>query len=112
MSELAKVIAVDFDGTLHSGEWPEIGPARDIVLCRALHEQNNGAKLILWTCRAGAQLAEAVAWCRERGLEFDAVNENLPEHVALFGGDTRKVFAHEYWEDKALCVRALEGGKI
>jgi hypothetical protein len=32
---------------------------------------------------------------------FDAINENLPVNVAAFGNDCRKIFADEYWDDKA-----------
>ena len=38
------------------------------------------------------------------GVEFDAVNENLPEVIERMGGDTRKVFANEYWDDRAVRV--------
>ena len=31
---------------------------------------------------------------------FDAVNENLPEAIEMFGDDSRKIFAHEYIDDK------------
>ena len=61
-----------------------------------------GAKLILWTNRQGERLDEALKWCAVRGLAFDAVNENLPEVVRAFGGDTRKIYADEYLDDKAL----------
>ncbi len=47
-------------------------------------------------------LREAVAWCRERGLEFDAVNENLADRAALYGGDPRKISADLYLDDKGL----------
>jgi hypothetical protein len=64
-------------------------------------EQRNGAKLILWTCRTGALLDAAVSWCKDEGLTFDAVNENLPEIIEAFGSDTRKIFANEYIDDLA-----------
>lgn len=96
------IIAVDFDGTLCENAWPEIGPARAGVIDYVLGEQMTGAKLILWTCRKGERLQEAVKWCAARGLAFDAVNENLPEIVERFGGDCRKIFADEYLEDKAV----------
>ena len=35
------------------------------------------------------------------GLEFDAVNENLPEINELFGGDCRKIYADVYLDDKS-----------
>ena len=86
-----RIIAVDFDGTLHTGTWPEIGDVNMTVFNFCRNEQLNGARLILWTNRAGEQLEDAVAWCKERGLEFDAVNENLPELIELYGNDCRKI---------------------
>lgn len=99
---MRRVIAIDFDGTLCTDRWPEIGEEIHPVVELAKLERKNGAALILWTCRCGELLDAAVAWCRERGLEFDAVNENLPERVAVYGSESRKIFADEYWEDKAL----------
>lgn len=102
------IIAVDFDGTLCENAWPGIGPARAGVIDYVLGQQATGAKIILWTNRRGEKLAEAVKWCAARGLAFDAVNENLPEIVERFGGDTRKVFAHEYLDDKAVRPESVE----
>lgn len=96
------IIAVDFDGTLCSNAWPGIGAPRKGVIEYVKHQRQNGAKLILWTNRVGEKLDAAVAWCREHGLEFDAVNENLPDIVEQFGGDCRKVFADVYLDDKAM----------
>lgn len=95
------VIAVDFDGVLCEDQWPQIGPEKKDIIELAKFRKQAGAALILWTCRCGEQLDEAVAWCRERGLEFDAVNENLPERVAFYGSESRKISADEYWDDKA-----------
>jgi len=95
------VIAVDFDGVLCENQWPQIGPEKKGNIELAKYRKQAGAALILWTCRCGEQLDEAVAWCRERGLEFDAVNENLPERVAFYGSESRKISADEYWDDKA-----------
>ena len=105
---MRKIIAIDFDGTLCENAWPEIGVAHDDIIEFAKYERKNGAALILWTCRCGEMLDAAVEWCRERGLEFDAVNENLPERVALYGNDCRKVSADEYWEDKAKIPQYVE----
>lgn len=96
----SKIIAVDFDGTLCENRWPEIGEPKFGTIMYLKKEKKNGARLILWTCRVGEMLENAVAWCTEHGLEFDAVNENLPEIVKLFGSDTRKIFANEYLDDR------------
>ena len=73
------VFAVDFDGTLSFGQWPEVGAANEGLIDFLKKRKNQGDKLILWTCREGETLDKAVAWCHEHGLEFDAVNDNLPE---------------------------------
>ena len=91
-----RIIAVDFDGTLHTGTWPEIGEVNTTVFNFCRNEQLNGSRLILWTNRTGKQLEDAVAWCKERGLEFDTVNENLPELIELYGNDCRKINADIY----------------
>ena len=101
MESMRKIIAVDFDGVLCEDQWPEIGPEKKDNIELAKFWKQAGAALILWTCRCGEQLDEAVSWCRERGLEFDAVNENLPERVAFYGSESRKISADEYWDDKA-----------
>ena len=36
-------------------------------------------RLILWSVREGQLLEDAVNWCRERGVEFYAVNRDYPE---------------------------------
>ena len=101
-----KIIAVDFDGTLCENKWPEIGEA-NLKLIWNLTEQKEkyGAKIILWTCRTGEKLEEAIRFCEERGLRFDAVNENLPEVIEWMGGDTRKIYANEYLDDRAVAIR-------
>lgn len=97
-----KVIAVDFDGTLCKDQWPAIGRANRKLINDLIAARKAGDRVILWTCRSGALLEEAVAWCGSRGLTFDAVNENLKENIEKYGGDTRKVFADVYIDDKNL----------
>ena len=61
-----------------------------------------GNKLILWTSRDGELLEDALAFCRERGLEFYAVNSNYPPG-ALFSrqaGRSCKVVADLYIDDR------------
>lgn len=96
------IFAVDFDGVLCHDEWPKIGEPMEynIECIKALRSFGN--KVILWTCRSGLRLDQAIEWCRVRGLEFDAVNENLIEAVVAFGGDTRKIYADYYIDDRAI----------
>ena len=102
MRELPYIIAVDFDGTLVEDKFPEIGEPikKNWELLRKA--QQGGAKIILWTSRDNERLDDAVKFCNERELYFDAINENLAECRVLFNNDTRKVYANEYWDDKAV----------
>ena len=93
------IYAVDFDGTLCKSAWPDIGEPNTRVIELFKLARSEGLKLILWTCREGQMLDDAVAWCKERGLEFDAVNANLPERIALYGTDPRKIGADYYCDD-------------
>lgn len=94
------IVAVDFDGTLCEDKWPEIGDARESLIWHLRCRQARGDKIILWTCRTGDKLREAVEWCSLYGLIFDAINENLPEVIEFCGGDSRKIYADEYIDDK------------
>lgn len=96
-----KIIAVDFDGTLYTDNYPYIGDPiwRTINYCKK--EKEHGAIIILWTCRNGSDLTEAVELCKIVGLTFDYVNENAKEI------DSRKIYADEYIDDKAINVNDL-----
>lgn len=95
-----KVIAIDFDGTLWETDWPRLVRPIVPVIEMAKARKAAGDKLILWTCREGAELEAAIEACREQGLKFDAINDNLPEAKAEWGNNPRKVAADEYWDDK------------
>lgn len=100
-SSLPKIIAVDFDGVLSDGIFPEVGQL-DLGLIEILKTvQSEGVKLILWTCRNGEVLQTALDHLRPH-ITFDAVNTNIAEVIELCGGDTRKVYADIYLDDKAL----------
>jgi histidinol phosphatase-like enzyme len=84
---MSEVVLIDFDGTVVEHCFPRIGeplPGAFEVL-KELKEA--GYKLILWTCREDfghninqQYLKEAIEFCRENGVEFDAVNETLEEY--------------------------------
>lgn len=103
-----KIIAVDFDGTLSLGvTYPNIGIPNKKLISWLNEQAKNGAALILWTCRNGEHLKKAVEFCKLNGLIFDAINENLPEHIRLYGRDTRKIYATMYIDDKNYFIKDL-----
>lgn len=98
-----KVVAVDFDGTICENAYPSIGrPNRPLIEALKFIREKEIADVILYTCRTGVHLEEAIEFCIYYGLEFDAVNQNLPRIIDRFGGDTRKIFADLYIDDKTM----------
>lgn len=99
-----KIIGVDFDNTLSKtrGIYPRTGEPIQEILDYVLEEQKNGAYLILITMREDMALEEALAWCEDHGLKFDAVNDNLPHMKDFFRNNPRKIFCNEYIDDMNL----------
>lgn len=100
-----QIFAVDFDGTLSFGQWPGVGPANKMLFYFLKERKEKGDKIILWTCREGKCLEDAVRWCKEYGLDFDAVNANIPEKIAEYGVDSRKISCDYYIDDRAVSVQ-------
>ena len=94
------IYAIDFDNTLAITRFPEIVAPNKKMVAFAKAVKAQGHQIILWTSRAGADLENAVEWCRLQGLVFDAVNEPLPEQIKRWGNDTRKIYADYYIDDK------------
>jgi len=87
------ILAVDFDGTLFSGQYPKTEEPKWDIINKVKEFKENGAEIILWTCRSGSRgLQEAVDKSREVGLEFDAVNDNT-ESLKKYMRETNRIFA-------------------
>lgn len=95
-------IAVDFDGTIVEHKYPEIGKEKAFAIETLKDLQAEGHKLILWTSREGKLLEDAVAFCKERGLTFYAVNSQYPEKYMFKKSEGRKVVADLYIDDRNL----------
>ena len=91
-------IAVDFDGTLADTDATKIYSPNTKLINYLITRKKKGDKVILWTCREGSRLNQAIEWCKEQGLEFDSVNDNLPG-LKIFGLNPRKVAADLYIDD-------------
>jgi len=91
-------VAVDFDGTCVTHEYPRIGRAvgAEPVLDELVKQ---GARLILWTMRSGQELADAVCWFEERNIPLWGINEN-PEQKTWT--ESPKAYAQLYIDDAAL----------
>lgn len=98
-------IAVDFDGTIVEHRYPEIGeelPFATETLKMLIKDHH---RLILWSVREGKLLDDAINWCRERGVEFYAVNRDYPEETT----DNNQHFSRKLKVDVWIDDRNLGG---
>jgi hypothetical protein len=96
------IIAVDFDGTLHTGKWPNIGAPAPYCIDYMQKLHDDGHYIIIWTCRCGDLLIEAINWMLDKDIPFDRINDNIPSQSILYGSNARKVHAHLYIDDKQI----------
>jgi len=107
-------IAVDFDGTMVTHEFPGVG--RDIGAVPWLKKINElGGLIILWTMRSDDPeknryvLTDAVNWCKTNGIELYGINKNPDQDWS----SSPKSYAHYYVDDAAvgcpLVVSKIEG---
>ena len=116
-------IAVDFDGTICNGGWPDIkkGRPNKVVLDWLKARQKKGDKIILWTCREnyggkdfpdGEYRNEAVQFCTRHQLFFANVNSNVVKDADPSGWYTetgwemmnfgRKIRCDFYLDDRSV----------
>lgn len=96
------IIAIDFDGTIVENNYPDIGAPRLPVINAIKTLQSQGHEFILWTCRAGEQLDQAIQFLEQQGLHFTKVNQDSDYHLNMFEGRPRKIGADFYVDDKSL----------
>lgn len=87
-------VAVDFDGTVVTHNWPDIG--RDVGAVPFLRMlSSKGVKIILNTARDGHLLEDAVGWFRRNRIPLFGVNCN-PDHPSI---GNSKPYANIYIDD-------------
>lgn len=105
-----KLLGLDFDGTCVENAYPAIGEPKWEIIDYVMQHVENGWQIILITNREGKELKEAVEWCRKRKIPLVAVNDNHPAIIKAFGGNTRKIFAHKYLDDRNITLdQAIKG---
>jgi predicted mannosyl-3-phosphoglycerate phosphatase (HAD superfamily) len=102
------VIAADFDGTIVEQKYPHIGAPNEKVIGWLKRQKGRGHKLILWTCRSGERLKEAVEWCGLMGLTFDAVNDDVEQVKKTYPDKSCKVCADFYIDDRNLNLEEIK----
>ena len=118
------IIAIDFDGTCVTHEFPAVG--RDIGAADVLKALvASGHQLILWTMRSdkedvatnvdgiqdisGKFLTDAVNWFKENEIELWGVNEN-PDQKSWT--HSPKAFANLYIDDAGLGIPLRIAGDV
>ena len=101
------IIAVDFDGTCVTHEYPNIG--KDIGAAPVLKWlTNQGHRLVLWTMRSGRgpdkqvfskELNDAVEWFIDNSIPLYGVNMNPSQYE---WSRSPKAYANIYIDDAAL----------
>ena len=91
-------IAIDFDGTCVTHEYPDIG--KDIGAVPVLKKlAEAGDKIILNTMRYGKELQDAVNWFKQNDIPLYGINEDPGQKNWT---QSPKVFANLYIDDAAL----------
>jgi len=101
------IIAVDFDGTCVTHEYPNVG--KDIGAVPVLKKLvENGHQLMLWTMRGNKTTSEgvntlqdAVDWFKNNDIPLWGINEN-PDQKATGWTNSNKQYAQMYIDDTAL----------
>jgi hypothetical protein len=92
------VLAIDFDGTAVTHDYPRVG--KDIGASFVLKELvQNGHQLILWTMRSGKELEDAVNWFKENDIPLYGIQRNPTQDSWT---NSPKCYAQIYIDDAAL----------
>lgn len=99
-------IAIDFDGTVVTHSYPEVG--EDIGAIPVLKKiVENGNHLILNTMRSDSKLTDAVNWFKQNNIPLYGINENPTQKRWT---KSTKVYAQLYIDDAALgCPLNFDG---
>ena len=99
-------IAVDFDGTMVTHEYPAIG--RDIGAFPILKELvGKGHQIILFTMRSGDKLDEALNYIEGKRLLLYGINHNPDQDD---WNTSPKAYAHMYIDDASLGTPLIVNG--
>ena len=94
------VFAVDFDGTVVTHDYPEVGKyiGAQFVLKELV---SRGHQLVLFTMRSGKELQDAVDWYEEHEIELWGINVNPQQYQWT---TSPKAYANVYIDDAAINV--------
>lgn len=101
------VIAIDFDGTIVTHEYPYVG--KPVRLAKEVIKMllDNGHRCFLYTMRDGSELMDAIEYCQDNELQMWGWNES-PEQFS----ESPKQYATFYIDDAAVGCPLLYDPKV
>jgi hypothetical protein len=104
------IIAIDFDKTIDTGGFPEVGGLHKHVKEVINKWFAQGAYIIIWTCRTGILQLEAEAFLLKEGINFHKINDHHPNSLLNYGNDrqidhnlqARKIWSHVLIDDTSI----------
>ena len=101
------VIAIDFDGTIVTDKYPDIGYLKRNAK-KVINELfDAGHEIIINSCRQGREEREMVEFLLDNEIKFDEVNQNLCYRIEEYDNDCRKIGADVYIDDKEYSHRVI-----
>ena len=108
MNKRKFVIAIDFDGTIVENTYPTIGNIKqDVVeVIKTLIFKDN-CEIIIWTCREGKYLQDAIKFLNKNFIPYHYINDNCnwAKETFSYNANCRKIFADLYIDDKAIFAK-------
>lgn len=98
---MKKIIAIDFDGVIVEDCFPNIGAMKPGAK-EYISKLYDYCTIIIWTSRGGLTLELARTWLEENEIPYHHLNNNSLDTIHKYGGDSRKVFADIYIDDRQL----------
>ena len=95
-------ISIDYDDTIVYQDFPNSGKIKPNAKEVINRLYDDGHHILIWTCRSNDRLDTAKNYLIECGIKYHLINENLPNNIEQYGGDTRKMSAHIYIDDRQL----------
>jgi hypothetical protein len=95
-------ISIDYDDTIVYQDFPNSGTIKPNAKEVINRLYNDGHHILIWTCRSKENLETAKKYLNECGVNYHLINHNLPTNIEKYGGDTRKMSAHIYIDDRQL----------
>lgn len=94
------ILAIDFDGTIVTAEYPKLGRINQGVIKAMWEAKARGWEIIIWTCREGQYLTDAVELLNRAGIPYDYVNHHSKQALDFFDYESRKIYATLYHDDR------------